>query len=131
MDAIGLHLLIVDDNEDSRDAYAEYLRRHGASVSCSSNAAEGLTSAGSTRPDLIVMDLHMPGMNGWDATKKLKAGPETLGIPVLVLSADAFPDARRRAAEAGADAYCIKPIDPEQLLDEIRRTIAAVRAKGA
>jgi CheY-like chemotaxis protein len=126
-----LSLLIVDDNEDSREAYAEYLRLSGVTVSCSSSAVEGLTTATSSPPDLIVMDLHMPGMDGWDATKRLKAGPETRAIPVLVLSADAFPEARRRAAEAGADAYCIKPIDPQQLLGEIRRTIAAVRPKQA
>jgi CheY-like chemotaxis protein len=124
-----LRILLVDDNEDVCEIYGQFLRFKGVGVTCVVEAAKAISIAASDPPDLVVMDLHMPGMDGWEATRRLKAQPETASIPVLVLSADVFPDARHRADEVGADAYCAKPCEPNELLGQIHRTLAAVRSR--
>ena len=117
-------ILIVDDIVDNRQMYAEYLSYAGYQVEQASTGAEALASVRDVKPALIVMDLLMPGMDGWDATRFLKSEASTKGIPILVVTGHASGDAARRAHEAGADAFLTKPCLPDQLSEAIAALLA-------
>ena len=119
-----LCVLLVDDVEDNRDLYAQYLQFHGICTHAAGTAAEGIATAAEVRPDVIVMDLGLPGMDGTQATRMLKHRPETCNIPVVVLSAHVYDADRRRARQAGGIAFLAKPCEPSRLLDVIRRVRA-------
>jgi CheY-like chemotaxis protein len=113
-------ILYVEDNEDNVYMLANRLRRSGFDVLAAENGARGLATARDERPDLILMDLSLPGLDGWEATRRLKAMPETAGIPVIALSAHAMAGDREQALAAGCDDYDAKPVDFARLLAKIR-----------
>ena len=113
-------ILYVEDNEDNVYMLSARLRRQGYQVIVASDGVQALEAARSACPALILMDLSLPVMDGWEATRRLKADKETGGIPVIALSAHAMPGDRERALAAGCDDYDIKPIDFPRLLQKIR-----------
>lgn len=118
-------ILVVDDVVDNRIMYAEYLEYDGYRVEQARNGDEALVVAPAVMPALIVMDLSMPGMDGWQATRRLKADPRTKGILILVVSGHALGAVEASAREAGADAFCTKPCLPEDLSAKIAVMLAA------
>ncbi len=115
-------ILLVEDRVDSRELYAEYLTYTGFSVVTAINGHEALRLARHLRPDLILMDLRMPGMDGLEATADLKADPDLAHIPVIAITADGSDDVSMRAKQAGCTAFIAKPALP----DEVARRISEV-----
>lgn len=113
-------ILLVDDYADNRAMYARYLAHAGFRVDEATNGVEALDKAGALRPDLIVMDLSLPVMDGWEATRRLKADPQTKRIPVLALTGHALGGHEREANAAGCDGYVTKPCLPEDLAARIQ-----------
>ncbi|MGH3147471.1 MAG: response regulator [Rubrobacter sp.] len=109
-------ILLVEDNEMNRDMLSRRLARKKYEVLIAVDGAEGLEKAGSEGPDLILMDMSLPVMDGWEATRQLKANPETKAIPVIALTAHAMSGDREKALEAGCDDYDTKPIELPRLL---------------
>lgn len=116
-------VLLVEDNEDNRDMLSRRLQRRGYQVICAANGAEGVSKALSEKPDLVLMDMNLPVMNGWEATQQLKANPQTQDIPVIALTAEAMAADREKALSAGCDDYDTKPIDLSRLLEKIDKLI--------
>jgi CheY-like chemotaxis protein len=112
-------ILVVEDNEASRDALARRLERRGYRVVLAVDGHEAVSIGQSARPDLILMDLGLPGIDGWEATRQLKAGPSTARIPIIVLSAHAMTNDRDMALAAGGDDFDTKPVRFHQLLEKI------------
>ena len=121
-------VLIVEDDEDSRFVYRAILEDQGFTVVLATSGDEGLRIARERRPDAILMDVSIPGMDGWTATQHLKEDPSTAEIPVIVITAHAFPEDRRRAQSVGSDGFLTKPCEPRDVLAEIKRQIAAARS---
>ena len=119
-------ILLVEDNEPSRDALSRRLQRRGFRVRTAVDGLQAVTIARETTPDLILMDLGLPVMDGWAATRELKAGASTRHIPIIVLSAHAMTDDRELALAAGGDDFDSKPVRFEPLLEKI----AALLGKG-
>jgi len=113
-------ILYVEDNEDNVYMLARRLRRHGFEVIVAADGARGVDAARRERPDLVLMDLDLPVLDGWEATRRLKAAPETRSIPVVALSAHAMAGERERALAAGCDDHDTKPVDLDRLLAKIR-----------
>jgi two-component system, cell cycle response regulator DivK len=120
-------LLVVDDAPDGRHLYVTYLRHHGYRVIEATNGVEAIEQAYSHRPDLIVMDLGMPHMDGWEATRRIKRDPRTGHIPVLAISGHVYTDAVTRATTAGADAFLPKPCRLPDLLTIVRELLKPSR----
>ncbi len=118
-------VLYIDDTENNRILVTRRLERKGYRVLTAENAAVGLTVAGSETPDLILMDLGMPGLDGWNATRLLKADPKFRHIPVIALTAHAMHGDREKALEAGCDDYETKPFDFPRLFEKIEAHLAA------
>jgi two-component system cell cycle response regulator DivK len=118
-------VLLVDDFQDNREMYAMYLEHAGMQVAEAGNGHEALDQAFRLLPDLIVMDLSLPGIDGWEATRRLKADERTRKIPVVALTSHALEGYSEGARAAGCDAFVTKPCLPEQLLSEIRKVLAA------
>ena len=116
-------ILVVDDYQDAREMYAEYLQFSGFRVAEAKNGNEAVAQAFSLRPDLILMDLSLPGMDGWEATKLLKADERTRHIPVVALTGHALAGISEGAKQAGCDAFVTKPCLPEDLVKEIRNIL--------
>jgi CheY-like chemotaxis protein len=119
-------VLIVEDQIEMRAINAMYLHHHGYRVLAADNGLDGIQAARETRPDLILMDISMPGIDGIRATEELKRDPDTVGIPVLIVTAHPYGSVGKRAAEAGCDGYLTKPCDPRRLLEEVRRHLGDV-----
>jgi CheY-like chemotaxis protein len=117
-------VLIVEDNEPSRDALARRLVRRGCTALVAVDGLEGVSLARSAQPDLILMDLGLPGIDGWEATKRLKDSTDTRHIPVIVLSAHAMTNDREIALAAGADEFDTKPVQFERLIQKIESLLA-------
>ena len=115
------HVLLVDDSLDSREMYAFFLRSSGYAVHEATDGSDAVAIASELRPDVIVMDLSLPLMDGFTAIGRLAAHPETASIPIVVLSARTFPDDERRAIETGAAAFLAKPCHPDVLATTVRR----------
>ena len=115
------HVLLVDDARDSREMYAFFLRAAGYAVHEATDGADAVAMAIELRPDVVVMDLTLPLLDGFGAIARLAEHPATAPIPVVVLSAHTFPDDERRAREAGAAAFLAKPCHPDMLASEVRR----------
>jgi CheY-like chemotaxis protein len=126
-------VLVVDDYEDNRRMYAELLSYAGFSVLEASNGADGIATAQLALPDLIVMDLSLPVINGWEATRRLKSDPRTKHIPILALTGHA-PEglAGHHAAveEAGCDGFLAKPCSPDSLLEMVHGVLDRTRRKA-
>ncbi len=113
-------LLLIEDNELNRDMLSRRLGKRGYNVLLAADAAQGLELARQARPDLVLMDLSLPGVDGWAATRSLKADPALARTPVIALTAHALEEERERALAAGCDAFETKPVDLEALLHKIR-----------
>jgi two-component system cell cycle response regulator DivK len=113
-------ILYVEDNEDNIYMLAGRLRRRGFEVIVATDGEQGVALARVEGPALILMDLGLPVLDGWEATRRLKGAPETRGIPIIALSAHAMASDRERALAAGCDDFDTKPIDFGRLLDKIR-----------
>jgi CheY-like chemotaxis protein len=116
-------VLIVDDYPDAREMYSEYLQFSGFDVVEATNGMEALQRAVDASPDIILMDLSLPVMDGWEATRRLKADKRTAGIPVVALTGHALAGISEGARMAGCDAFVTKPCLPEDLVKEIRRVL--------
>ena len=112
-------ILLVEDNEMNRDMLSRRLGRLGYQLVVAVDGREGLAMARSEAPQLILMDMALPVLDGWEAARQLKAAPETQGIPIIALTAHAIVGDREKALEAGCDDYATKPIDLPQLLEKI------------
>lgn len=113
-------LLLVEDNELNRDMLVRRLMRAGYEVVIALDGAEGVSVARAELPDLILMDMSLPVMNGWDATRELRKHPETAKTPVIALTAHAMPSDRQEALAAGCDDYDTKPVDFARLTAKIK-----------
>jgi CheY-like chemotaxis protein len=125
----GPLVLIVDDVQDNRTVYVLFLKFSGYRVAEAENGVEALRQAESLMPDVIVMDLSLPVMDGWEATRRLKKDPRTKKIPVVVLTGHALPEHAQAAREAGCDLVITKPCLPDQLMDAIRRILDAPKPR--
>jgi len=125
VDGSGTTLLVVEDNEASRDALARRLERHGFHVLLAVDGRQGVSAARAHMPDLILMDLGLPVLDGWDATRQLKADERTRHIPIIVLSAHAMTSDRDRALAAGGDDFDTKPVRFRALLGKIEMLLNA------
>ena len=113
-------VLLVEDSEESRDGLARHLRRKGYETLIAVDGGQAVDVARAEAPDLILMDMSLPILDGWEATRKLKAAPETRGIPVIALTAHAMAGDREKALEAGCDDYDTKPVEFARLLAKIQ-----------
>jgi two-component system, cell cycle response regulator DivK len=116
-------ILVVDDYQDAREMYAEYLQFSGFRVAEAKNGNEAVAQARSLQPDLILMDLSLPGMDGWEATRVLKADEATKHIPIVALTGHALAGASEGARKAGCDSFVTKPCLPDDLVIEVRRML--------
>lgn len=114
-------ILLVEDNELNRDMLSRRLIRYGFDVALAVDGIESILLAKSETPDLILMDMSLPVMDGWEATQKLKADPETQHIPVIALTAHAMGDDKQKAMKAGCDDYDTKPVELSRLLTKIAK----------
>jgi CheY-like chemotaxis protein len=117
-------VLLVEDNEMNRDMLSRRLVRNGYDVVIAVNGQEGVEKAASERPDLILMDMSLPVLDGWEATRKLKADPNTSSIPVIALTAHAMDSDREKALAAGCDDFDTKPIELPRLLEKMKAFVA-------
>lgn len=123
-------VLLVDDYPDNRDIYVQYLTYAGLRVEEAENGHQALDKAFTIRPDVIVMDLSLPGLDGWEATRRLKQDPRTRDIPVIALTGHALAGHSKVALDAGCDVFITKPCLPERLLEEIRAVLPAARLRS-
>src|SRR5215216_6718070 len=123
------HILVVEDNIDNYELVRFILERAGYEVFLAMNGRDGVAAARLQKPDLILMDLTMPEMDGWRAAERLKADETTKSIPLYALSAHTLPSERKRALEAGCDGYVSKPIHMAGFLEMIEKAFATQREK--
>jgi two-component system, cell cycle response regulator DivK len=124
---VAVRILIVEDNEMNRDMLSRRLQRRGFDVCAAIDGPQGIEAAVSHMPDLILMDLSLPEMDGWEVTRRLKMDEATRHIPIIALTAHAMVSDRERALEAGCDDYDTKPIEFQRLLLKIENLISAVK----
>jgi two-component system, cell cycle response regulator DivK len=117
-------VLIVDDNDDHRTMYAMYLQSAGFRVVEAADGTSAIGKARNIRPDVILLDLYMPGLNGWQACRWLKTSVETLRIPVIAITGHAVDSSRRQAVEAGCDRFITKGVDPKHVIAAIRDVLS-------
>jgi len=118
-------ILLVEDNEMNRDMLSRRLQKQGYEIVIAVDGEEGLDKAQSERPALILMDMSLPGIDGWEATRRLKAAPQTRAIPVIALTAHAMADDRDKATAAGCDDFDTKPVELSRLLSKIQALIGS------
>jgi CheY-like chemotaxis protein len=121
-------ILLVEDNEMNRDMLSRRLARREYEVLVAVDGKEGVVMAGSEAPDLILMDMSLPVIDGWEATRQLKASPETKAIPIIALTAHAMSGDREKAMEAGCDDYDTKPIELPRLLAKMEALLGEKKA---
>lgn len=122
-------VLVVDDFVDAREMYAQYFEFSGFRVAEAANGAEAVEKAIELSPQIILMDLSMPGMDGWEATRRLKADSRTRNIPIIALTGHALIGFQQSAKEAGCDAFVTKPCLPDAILAEVWRLIEPPNAR--
>ena len=116
-------ILIVEDNMDTYELMRFILERNGYETFLAMNGRDGWNAAIKQMPDLVLMDLAMPEMDGWEATRRIKSDPKTRSIPLIVVTARALPGDRERALEAGCDVYITKPINLVELVQVVNRVL--------
>ena len=121
-------LLYVEDNEMNRDMLSRRLQRRGFEVLIAGDGEQGVTLAAAEKPDLILMDMSLPVLDGWEATRRIKAAPDTRRIPIIGLTAHAMATDRDKCLEAGCDDYDTKPVELGRLLEKIERLLAIRQA---
>src|SRR4026207_2393760 len=126
MSSSGKMVLLVEDNEDNRIVYSTILKHFGYKVTEALNGEEGISKARSEHPDLILMDISIPIIDGWEATQVLKHDPQTRGIPIIALTAHALASDREKAMEVGCDGYLAKPCEPRAVVAEVQRFLGKV-----
>ena len=119
-------ILLVEDNEMNRDMLSRRLIRRGFDVVIAVDGAQGIDMAVSEAPDLILLDMSLPVMNGWDVARKLKADSSTNSIPTIALTAHAMGGDREKALDAGCDEYETKPVEFKRLLEKMKKFLAGV-----
>lgn len=119
-------MLVVDDYQDAREMYARFLRASGFVVAEAKTGIEAVEKGRGLLPDCILMDLSLPGIDGWEATRQLKADPSTRHIPVVAITGHASELASRDAKAAGCAAFVLKPAPPDAVLAEVRKALATV-----
>jgi two-component system cell cycle response regulator DivK len=129
-DGKGPLVLIVDDVPDNRAIYVLFLKFSGFRVAEAANGEEALRQAEKLVPDIIIMDLSLPVMDGWEATRRLRHDPRTKAIPVIVLTGHALPEYAEAAREAGCNLVITKPCLPDQLMDQIRRILDTRKSRS-
>jgi len=112
-------ILLVEDNEMNRDMLSRRLIRSGYEVVLAVDGAQGVAMAASDAPDLVLMDMSLPVLDGWEATRRLKSDPATRGLPVIALTAHAMAGDEKKAREAGCDDFDTKPVEYARLLSKI------------
>ena len=117
-------ILLVEDNELNRDMLSRRLIRAGHTVVMALDGAQAIDMAGADPPDLVLMDMNLPVMDGWEATRRLRADPRTGSLPVIALTSHAMSGDRERALAAGCDDYDTKPVDLPRLLGKIAALLA-------
>ena len=118
-------ILIVEDNEMNRDMLSRRLARQGFEVALAVDGKQGVDMATSEKPDLILMDMSLPIMNGWEATEKVKSNPATKNIPVIALTAHAMAEDKEKCIAAGCNDFDTKPVDLPRLLEKIKALLPA------
>ena len=116
-------ILLVEDNELNRDMLSRRLMRKGYDVVLAEDGQRGVAMAASERPDLVIMDLSLPVLDGWEATRQIKASPPTAAIPVIAVTAHALASDRDKALAAGCDDFDTKPVELDRLLEKIERLL--------
>ena len=127
----GLLVLLVEDTPDTLDAFAHFLRTAGFRVETAVDGRQAVEKARSLRPDVVVMDLALPELDGWEATHQIKSDPATRDTPVIAFTGHAFQQSKESARQAGCDAFLTKPLDPASLVAEIRRVVDMARETRA
>jgi two-component system, cell cycle response regulator DivK len=117
-------ILLIEDNEANRDGLSRHLKRRGYEVVMAVDGQQGIAMARSETPQLILMDMSLPVLDGWEATRQLKVDPQTRSIPVIALTAHAMAGDREKAIEAGCDDYDTKPVEFPRLLAKIQTLLA-------
>jgi CheY-like chemotaxis protein len=115
-----MKILLIEDNEMNRDMLSRRLQRNGFEVSIAVDGEEGIAKAQAEMPALILMDMSLPGIDGWEATRRLKGQPQTKAIPIIALTAHAMADDREKAMAAGCDDFDTKPVELPRLLEKMR-----------
>ena len=123
-------ILIVEDNEMNRDMLSRRLARKGYEVIMAEDGERGVVTAARDGPDVILMDMSLPVVDGWEATRRIKASADLRGIPIIALTAHAMDSDRDKALEAGCDDYDTKPIELPRLIEKIERLLAARKSPG-
>ena len=116
-------ILVVEDNPDNREIMSVVLRHRGYEVMEAEDAETALALVGRQKPDLVLMDISLPRMDGFEATARLRALPHTAHVPVIAVSAHAFLQERRKAREMGFDSYLTKPVAPSRIVEEVDRLL--------
>lgn len=124
-------ILLVEDNEINRDMLTRRLERHGFSVCCAHDGAVGVAMASAEMPDLILMDVALGEMDGWEATQLIKANPATTAIPIIALTAHALASDRDKSVEVVCCDFYTKPVDMQRLLGKIRGAMSAMSRDSA
>lgn len=114
-------ILVAEDNEDSRAIFSTILRHHGFRVELARTGDEALEAARALHPDAIILDISLPGIDGWTVASCLQEDPATRDLPILAVTAHARPDDHRRARELGCAGFLAKPVRPRRVLEEVRR----------
>lgn len=122
-------VLVVEDYEDAREMYQEFLEYEGFEVEVAKDGLEALERAKDSRPDLILMDMSLPLVNGWEATRRLKEDDDTAGIPVVALTGHAFPGHADKAKQVGCDDFVTKPALPQDVADRIRAMLSKPKSR--
>jgi CheY-like chemotaxis protein len=118
-------VLLVEDNEDNRIVYSTILQHFGYRVMEALNGEEGIAKARAEKPDLILMDISIPIIDGWEATQVLKRDPDTKHIPIIALTAHALASDREKAMEVGCDSYLAKPCEPKAVVSEVQKFLGS------
>ncbi|HET7267430.1 MAG TPA: response regulator [Rhodanobacteraceae bacterium] len=126
-----MKILLVEDNEMNRDMLSRRLSRHGYTVVTAVDGQAALDLAASTQPQLVLMDMSLPVIDGWEVTRRLKAGAQTCDIPIIALTAHAMAEDRERALAAGCDDFDTKPVDLDRLIGKMKAWLAVTGASGS
>jgi two-component system, cell cycle response regulator DivK len=127
----GLLVLLVEDTLDTLEAFSHFLCGAGFRVETATDGRQAVDKARALLPDVVVMDLALPELDGWEATHRIKSDPLTRHVPVVAFTGHAFQQSKESARQAGCDAFLIKPLDPAQLVAEIRRVVDRARQTKA
>ncbi len=123
LEAAKPSVLLVDDSQDNREVYAEFLAGSGFMVEEAADGEEALEKAVALRPSLVIMDLTLPGLDGWETTRRLRKDPRTRHVPVVAVTGHATAEDSSSARQAGCNAFLAKPFLPDMLIAEIRRLL--------